>query len=288
MCTDLAKYFIPEHLAKWRKITREYLFAPIESLGASSDPDAARQEAANLPRVLLRAQDSVQLQRAARRSRSARRVRVNQPKAMMKSFFTLCFVLFAAAVSAQDFAPDAQVKKITDEVISVIKQDQDIRAGNQKKLNELVDAKVLPHFDFSRMTALAVGRHWRKASTEQQQALTSEFRTLLVRTYSGALSTYKNQTIEFKPLRAAAEDTEVTVRTQVKQPGAAPISIDYSMQISPDGWKVYDIVVGGVSLVTNYRETFNAQIRDGGVDGLIKSLADKNRAPDVQASSKPQ
>lgn len=206
----------------------------------------------------------------------------------MKLFFALCFSFFAAAVSAQDLAPDAQVKKITDEVIGIIKQDQDIRAGNQKKINELVDAKVLPHFNFSHMTALAVGRNWPKASAEQQKALSSEFRTLLVHTYSSALSTYKNQVIEVKPLRAAAGDTDVTVRTQVKQPGTEPVSIDYSMEKSPSGWKVYDVVVGGVSLVTNYRETFNAEIRDRGVDGLIKSLASKNGSLETQAGSKPK
>ena len=206
----------------------------------------------------------------------------------MKLFFALCFSFFAAAVSAQDLAPDAQVKKITDEVIGIIKQDQDIRAGNQKKINELVDAKVLPHFNFSHMTALAVGRNWPKASAEQQKTLTGEFRTLLVRTYSSALSTYKNQVIEVKPLRAAAGDADVTVRTQVKQPGTEPVSIDYSMEKIPSGWKVYDIVVGGVSLVTNYRETFNAEIRDGGVDGLIKSLASKNGSLETQAGSKPK
>ena len=206
----------------------------------------------------------------------------------MKLFFALCFTFFAAAVSAQDLAPEAQVKKITDEVIGIIKQDQDIRAGNQKKINELVEAKVVPHFNFSHMTALAVGRNWPKASAEQQKALTNEFRTLLVRTYSSALSTYKNQEIEVKPLRAAAGETAVTVRTQVKQSGTEPISIDYSMEKTPGGWKVYDVVVGGVSLVTNYRETFNAEIRDGGVDGLIKSLANKNRSPETEAGSKPK
>jgi len=206
----------------------------------------------------------------------------------MKVVIALCFSVFASAVSAQDLAPDAQVKKITDEVIGVIKQDKDIQGGNQKKINELVDAKVLPYFNFSRMTALAMGRNWPKASAEQQKMLTSEFRTLLVRTYSSALSTYKNQVIEFKPLRAAAADTDVTVRTQVKQPGAEPINIDYSMEKIPSGWKVYDVAVGGVSLVTNYRETFNAEIRDGGVDSLIKSLASKNRSLETQTGSKPK
>ena len=204
----------------------------------------------------------------------------------MKSFFALCFSFFAAAVSAQELAPDALVKKISDEVISIVKQDKEIQAGNQKKINELVDAKVLPHFNFSRMTALAVGRNWPKANAEQQKELISEFRTLLVRTYSSALTTYRNQVIQFKPLRAAAGDTDVTVKTQIKQSGTEPVGIDYSMEKTPAGWKVYDVVVGGVSLVTNYRETFNAEIRDRGVDGLIKSLASKNRSLDTQASAK--
>lgn len=207
----------------------------------------------------------------------------------MKLFFALCFSFVAAAAAAQDLAPDAMVKKITNEVIEIVKQDRDIQAGNQRKINELVDAKVLPHFDFRRMTALALGRNWPKANAEQQKALTSEFRTLLVRTYSSALATYKNQVIEFKPMRAAAGDTDVMVRTQVRQSGTEPVSIDYAMEKTPNGWKVYDVVVGGVSLVTNYRETFNAEIRDGGIDGLVKSLASKNRSLDpAQASAKPK
>ena len=210
----------------------------------------------------------------------------------MKLFFAVCFSFFAvsvsASVSAQELAPDALVKTISDEVIGIIKQDKDIRAGNQEKINDLVDAKVLPHFNFSHMTALAVGRNWSKASSAQQKLLISEFRILLVRTYSSALTTYKNQVIEFKPLRAAAGDMDVTVKTQIKQPGAEPVSIDYSMEKTASGWKVYDVVVAGVSLVTNYRESFNAAIREGGVDGLINSLASKNRSLDTQASSKPK
>ena len=206
----------------------------------------------------------------------------------MKLFLAVCFSFFAVAVAAQDLAPDALVKNISDEVIGIIKQDKDIRAGDQKKINDLVDAKVLPYFNFSRMTALAVGRNWPKGNAEQQKSLTGEFRTLLVRTYSSALTTYKNQVIEFKPLRAAVGDTDVTVKTQVKQPGTEPMSIDYAMEKTPKGWKVYDVVVGGVSLVTNYRETFNAEIRGGGIDGLIKSLASKNRSPDTQPGSKPK
>jgi len=205
---------------------------------------------------------------------------------MVKSFlFALCLPLLAAAAGAQaqGLAPDALMKSISDDVIGIIKQDKDIKAGDREKINALVDAKVLPHFNFARMTALAVGRNWPKANAAQQKQLVEEFRNLLVRTYSGALSTYKNEVIQFKPLRAAPADTDVTVRTQVRRPGSEPVSIDYSMEKTPAGWKVYDVVVGGVSLVTNYRDSFNAEVRDGGIDGLIKSLANKNRSLETQA-----
>ena len=205
---------------------------------------------------------------------------------MMKLFVALCVSFFATTVWAQDLAPDALVKKISDEVISIVKQDKDMQSGNQKKIIDLVDAKVLPYFNFSHMTALAMGRNWPKANAGQQKTLTAEFRNLLVRTYSSALATYKNQVIEFQPLRAAAGAADVTVKTQVKQAGTEPVSIDYSMEKTPAGWKVYDVVVGGVSLVTNYRETFNAEISKAGVDGLIKSLASKNRSLETQASAK--
>jgi phospholipid transport system substrate-binding protein len=207
---------------------------------------------------------------------------------MIKLFSTLFLFLIAAVAGAQDVAPDALIKSISDEVISIIKQDKDIKAGNREKINALVDAKVLPHFNFNHMTALAMGRNWPKASAAQQAALVEQFRTLLVRTYSGALSNYKNEVIEFKPLRAAAGDTDVTVKSQVKRPGTQPVSIDYDMEKTPGGWKVYDVVVGGVSMVTNYRESFNAEIRESGVDGLIKSLASKNRSLESQASAQPK
>jgi phospholipid transport system substrate-binding protein len=207
---------------------------------------------------------------------------------MSKLLAALCFSVFATAVGAQDLAPDALVKSISDDVFSIVKNDKDIKTGNRTKINELVEAKVLPHFNFNRMTALAVGRNWPKANAAQQTALVTEFRTLLVHTYSGALSTYKNEVIEFKPLRAAAGATDVTVRTQVKRPGSEPIGIDYSMEKTPGGWKVYDVAVAGVSLVTNYRDSFNAEIHDGGVDGLIKSLASKNRSLETQGGTKSQ
>jgi phospholipid transport system substrate-binding protein len=185
--------------------------------------------------------------------------------------------LVGQAATAQDLAPDALVKKVTEEVIAVIKQDKEIQAGSAKKTIALVEEKVLPHFDFTRMTALAMGANWRKATPEQQKALVEEFRTLLVRTYSTALSAYRNQVIEVKPLRAKPGATEVVVRSEVKQSGTEPVTIDYSMEQTPASWKVYDVAVGGVSLVTTYRDSFAAEVRAVGVDGLIKALAEKNR-----------
>ena len=196
---------------------------------------------------------------------------------MTRASLILAAALIAPAALAQDTAPDTLVKGVTQEVLGVIKQDKDIQAGNQRKTIALVEEKVLPHFNFARMTALAMGPNWRKATPEQQKALIEQFRTLLVRTYSSALSSYRNQVIDFKPLRAAATDADVIVRSEVKQPGGEPVSIDYSMEKTPSGWKVYDVVVGGVSLVTTYRDTFTNEVRNNGVDGLIKALADKNR-----------
>jgi len=186
-------------------------------------------------------------------------------------------VLFVQTAAAQDTAPDALVRSVTEEVISVIKQDHDIQAGNKRKTIALVEQKVLPHFDFARMTALATGVGWRKATPEQQTILVEQFRTLLVRTYSTALSAYRNQAIDVKPLRGRAGDAEVVVRSEVKQSGAAPMTIDYSMAKAPAGWKVYDVTIGGISLVTTYRETFANEVQSGGIEGLIKSISDKNR-----------
>ena len=184
--------------------------------------------------------------------------------------------LHAGAAQAQE-APDALVKRVSQDVIATIKTDPLIQAGNQARIREVIEAKLLPNFDFARMTALAMGNNWRAATPEQQKRLTDEFRTLLVRTYSGALNKYRDETIDYKPLRMSPADTEVTVRTLVMKAGGAPIQIDYSLEKTPDGWKAYDVMIGGVSLVTNYRDEFNEQIKNGGVDGLIKTLADSNR-----------
>ncbi len=191
--------------------------------------------------------------------------------------FSLLALLVPVA-QAQEPAPDVLVKSITEEVVAVLKQDKDIQAGNPKKIEELIEAKVLPHFNFTRMTRIAMARNWRLATPEQQKELTGEFKTLLVRTYSTALSNYRDQVIDYKPLRAKPEDVEVTVRSEVKQSGSSqPVAIDYEMEKTPNGWKVYDVKVGGVSLVTTYRDTFTSEVKERGVDGLIKSLAAKNR-----------
>ncbi len=191
--------------------------------------------------------------------------------------FSLLALLVPVA-QAQEPAPDVLVKSITEEVVAVLKQDKDIQAGNPKKIEELIEAKVLPHFNFTRMTRIAMARNWRLATPEQQKELTAEFKTLLVRTYSTALSNYRDQLIDYKPLRAKPEDVDVTVRSEVKQSGSSqPVAIDYEMEKTPNGWKVYDVKVGGVSLVTTYRDTFASEVKERGVDGLIKSLAAKNR-----------
>ncbi|NDP42805.1 MAG: ABC transporter substrate-binding protein [Aromatoleum sp.] len=184
--------------------------------------------------------------------------------------------LAAAPALAQE-APDALVKRASQEVLQIIKSDPLVQAGNEARIREVVESRLLPNFDFQRMTALAMGRNWRAASPDQQKRLVDEFRTLLVRTYSGALNQYRNETIDYKPLRMGAADTEVTVRTAVMKAGGSPVQIDYSMEKLPEGWKAYDVIVGGVSLVTNYRDEFNEQIKTGGVDGLIKTLADRNK-----------
>jgi len=197
--------------------------------------------------------------------------------AVLKFALLLISVLAAPLSVAQDVAPDVLLKTVTSEVLAIIKQDGAIQAGNSAKVAELVETRILPHFDFARMTQIAVARNWRAASPEQQEALTSEFKTLLVRTYSTALSGYRDQVIEYKPLRAAPDATEVTVRSDVQQTGKERMTIDYDMEKMPTGWKVYDIKIAGVSLVTTYRDSFASRVREGGIEGLIKSLSDKNR-----------
>jgi phospholipid transport system substrate-binding protein len=171
------------------------------------------------------------------------------------------------------------VKRIAEETLTAIRSDKDLQAGNPAKIKQLIESKLVPNFDTARMTALAMGRNWRTATPEQQKQLTEQFKTLLIRTYSNALTNYRDNTMNYKPLRMNAGDTEVVVRTEVTRPGQAPVPIDYSMEKTPEGWKAYDVVVAGVSLVTNYRDEFNDVVKSSGVDGLIKALADKNKGP---------
>jgi len=198
-------------------------------------------------------------------------------KVILRTALTLAAVLAASFSVAQDVAPDVLLRTVTAEVLAIIKQDGAIQAGDPAKVADLVETKILPHFDFARMTQIAVARNWRVATPEQQLALTTEFKTLLVRTYSAALSGYRDQVIEYRPLRAAPGATEVTVRSDLRQAGRERMSLDYDMEKTPAGGKVYDIKVAGVSLVTTYRDTFAGKVRDGGIEGLIKLLWDKNR-----------
>jgi phospholipid transport system substrate-binding protein len=201
----------------------------------------------------------------------------------MKTMKTLVRAVLLAAVAGlahaqapQDLAPDALVKAVTLEVVDLIAKDKEIQSGNRAKLIGLIEEKVLPHFNFTAMTALAMGQSWNKATPEQKKILTQEFRVLLVRTYASALAAYSDQKLDFRPLRAKATDTDVTVNVRVLQAGAQPVPIDYNMEKTSAGWKVYDVMVGGVSLVANYRTEFSNVVRESGIDGLIKNLQTKN------------
>jgi phospholipid transport system substrate-binding protein len=180
--------------------------------------------------------------------------------------------------------PDVLIKNTVREVLDIVRNDKDLRSGNQKKMLELVDAKVLPHFNFEHMTKLAVGKSWRTTTPEQKQALMNEFRIMLVRTYTKAFTSYRDQIVEIKPLKLDLSMTEVTVKTAIVKPGSQqPILVDYDMEKMPTGWKVYDLTVEGVSLVTSYRGTFADQIQQIGIDGLIKTLSDKNKTAAANA-----
>jgi phospholipid transport system substrate-binding protein len=205
----------------------------------------------------------------------------------MKRFLAiLCLTLLPLAAPAQDTAPDVLVKSVTLEVVELIAKDKEIKAGSRAKLIEVIEAKVLPHFNFGAMTALAMGQNWGKSSPEQKKRLIEEFKTLLVRTYASALAAYSEQKFDFRPLRAKPTDTDVTVNVRVLQPGAQAVTIDYSMEKTAHGWKVYDVLVGGVSLVANYRTEFANTVRASGIDGLIKDLQTKNNALKKQQEKK--
>lgn len=196
------------------------------------------------------------------------------------SFLTALLIAAPLVVHADDEAPDAMVKRLSVEVLDAIKADKSIRNGETAKVMVLVDTRILPHIDFQRMTASAVGPAWRQASPEQQKRLQDEFKTLLVRTYAGALAQVSDQTIAMKPSRFAPDDKEVVVRSEVRG-GAEPVQLDYRLEKTPGqgaGWKIYNINVLGVWLVENYRTQFAQEINARGLDGLITSLSDRNKA----------
>lgn len=203
-------------------------------------------------------------------------------KRSFSKFFTLVFagilslVMFSAHAQAQE-GPDVLVKRLSQEILDTAKNDKDIQAGNQKKVYDMVESKILPYIDFPRMTSLAAGKSWKEATPDQQKQLTNEFRTLLVFTYSGAISQIKDQRVEFKPLRADPTDTEVEVRSQVIQSRGEPIVLNYRLEKLAAGWKIFDINVLGAWLVETYKGSFAAEISKSGIDGLIKTLAEKNK-----------
>ena len=189
------------------------------------------------------------------------------------------FALFAAAAQAQASAgAETLIKQVSTEVIDTIKADAAIQGGDVQKVIALVDTKVMPHVNFQRMTAAVVGRYWRQATPEQQKRLQEEFKTLLVRTYAGALTQVRDQTVQLKPSRNAATDTEVVVRTEVRGRGE-PIQLDYRLEKSAESWKIYDVNVLGVWLVEQYRSSFAQEISASGIDGLIAKLAERNKTP---------
>lgn len=189
----------------------------------------------------------------------------------------------APGVVLAESNPDALVKRVTEEVLSILRKDKGIQSGDRRKAVALIEDKVAPHFDFTRMTSLAVGRAWRQADAGQRKALSGEFRILLVRTYANALTAYRDQTVSFQPSSKPGADGEVTVHSQIHKPGARPISLDYSLAKSDEEWKVFDVSIANVSLVTNYRSTFAEEVGKGGLDGLLKSLQDKNRRLETAA-----
>jgi phospholipid transport system substrate-binding protein len=201
-------------------------------------------------------------------------------KLLFLFIFSTNFLLLSAPASASNMmAPDALARNVTDEVLQILRTDKDLQAGNQKKARDLIETKIAPHFNFTSMTRLALGKNWNAANPEQRKALTGEFRSLLVQTYTASLTLFKDQKIEYRPVRMAPDDNDVVVRSLVKSSGGGdPVQVDYGMEKTDEGWKVYNVKIGGISLVENYRGTFNTEIQKSGVDGLIKTLREKNRA----------
>ena len=209
---------------------------------------------------------------------------------MLRTFFLLLALVSGFNTSpamAADTPPDVLARSTTQEVLAILKQDKDLKNDNMAKVYQLVEAKILPNFDFNRMTQLALGKYWPRATAKQKQELVTQFRNLLVRTYSTSLTAFTNQTVEFTPLTMKPDDTDVTVHSEIRQPGGQPIPIDYSMYKTSFGWKVYDVTIDGVSLVINYRSSFASTIRQSGIDGLIKTLTDKSARGGAEPAPRP-
>jgi phospholipid transport system substrate-binding protein len=201
-------------------------------------------------------------------------------KLISKFLVGISLCIFITSANAE-VAPDVLVKQTADEVLTIIKNDKEIQAGNKQQLYALVEAKILPNFDFDRVCRMVLGKSWRSATPEQQAIFQKEFRSLLLRTYASALGKYKDQIIEYKPLRMEVDAKNVSVKTQILQPGGQPVAVDYDLIKSENGWKVYDIVIESVSLVTNYRSQFSNEIRLNGLDSLNKKLEEKNKSAGV-------
>jgi phospholipid transport system substrate-binding protein len=201
-------------------------------------------------------------------------------KQLSKFLFTVALAFSAMFIShsasAQE-APDALVKRLSYEILEIIKSDKELKAGNPRRVQEVVASKLLPHLNFRKTTSITVGRHWREATPEQQEQLTEEFRNLLIYTYSGALSQVGDQKLEIRPLRGSLSDDDVEVRTYVIQSGREPVEVNYRLEKTQEGWKIYDVSVFGAWLTEAYKNTFSAEVSRGGIEGLLRTLQQKNR-----------
>ncbi|WAC73248.1 ABC transporter substrate-binding protein [Roseateles sp. SL47] len=210
---------------------------------------------------------------------------ISTKRLLLKLALSVAAVSPLSAFAADSSTPDQLIRQLSIETLDAVKGDKAIQGGDVNKIMELVDTKVMPHVDFQRITSSAVGRFWRQASPEQKQRLQDEFKTLLVRTYAGALTQVRDQTIALKPLRAAPEDTEVVVRTEIRGRGD-PIQLDYRLEKTAAGWKIYDVNVLGIWLADQYRNSFAQEINANGIDGLIKALAERNAAKPAASAPK--
>jgi len=198
--------------------------------------------------------------------------------ALLAALALMALLAVSPSAARADTAPDEMIRTLSNQILERIRQDQDLQSGDLQKVSAFVDESVMPHVNFERMTALAVGRSWRQATPEQQRQLKAEFRALLLRTYAGAISIVKDQQVRMKPLRAAPGDTEVVVRSEIVQARGEPIQLDYRLEKSNGNWRIYDLNVLGVWLVETYRNQFAQEINARGIDGLIRSLSERNQA----------